>query len=68
MSSEKNELVTQAETLIDEAALFERISEIIENRKAYAGAYANREIVLMYWEVGDYINSVVLDGERAAYG
>ena len=55
-------------TQIDEAVLFKRVSEIIENRKARAGAYTNREVVLMYWEVGEYINSVVLDGGRAAYG
>ena len=57
MSKKKNEIV-----------LFERVSSIIENRKHRAGAYANREIVLMYWELGKYINSVVLDGGRASYG
>ena len=41
---------------------------IIEARKTNAAAYANREVMLMYWEVGHYINSVVLDGSRAAYG
>jgi predicted nuclease of restriction endonuclease-like (RecB) superfamily len=53
---------------IDEAALFERVADIIENRKARAGAYANREVTLMYWEVGQYVNSVVLDYKRAEYG
>ena len=62
------ELAVQGETQIDELALFRRISEIIENRKARAGAYTNREVTLMYWEVGIHINSVVLDGGRAAYG
>ena len=36
---------------IDEARFFERGSEIIENRKSRAGAYANREVTLMYWEI-----------------
>lgn len=36
---------------VDEARLFERVSEIIENRKSRAGAYANREVTLMYWEI-----------------
>jgi predicted nuclease of restriction endonuclease-like (RecB) superfamily len=54
--------------LVDEAALFNRVSEIIENRKFRAGAYANREVTLMYWEVGQYVNSVLLGGERAEYG
>jgi len=30
--------------------------------------YANREVTLMYWEVGHHIRSTVLDGERAEYG
>jgi len=48
--------------------LFERVSIIIENRKSRAGAYANLEVTLMYWEVGQYIGSMVLDGDRAGYG
>ena len=29
--------------------------------------YANREVTLMYWEIGHYIGSVLLGGERAEY-
>ena len=54
--------------VIDETALLERVAEIIEIRKARAGAYANREITLMYWEIGQYIGSVVLDYKRGEYG
>jgi len=54
--------------MIDEAALFAHVSAIIENRKSRAGAYANREVTLMYWEIGQYVGSVLLGGERAAYG
>lgn len=69
MSKKKSQaLSVQGEKQIDEAALFERVSAIIESRKARAGAYANREVTLMYWEVGRHINSAVLDGGRAAYG
>ena len=53
---------------VDETSLFARVAEIIETRKTRAGAYANREVTLMYWEIGRYINSVVLGGERAEYG
>ena len=53
---------------VSEHSLFARVAEIIETRKSRAGAYANREVTLMYWEIGRYINSVVLDGERAGYG
>jgi len=53
---------------IDESTLFKCISEIIENRKFRAATYANSEVTLMYWEVGRYINSVILDFKRAKYG
>ena len=68
MANNKQELAAQGDMQIDEAALFQHISEIIKKRKARAGAYVNREIALMYWEVGIHINSVILDGGRASYG
>jgi len=68
MSKKKNELTVQGVTIIDETALFESVSAIIENRKSRVQAQVNREISLMYWEVGVQINSIILDGERAAYG
>jgi predicted nuclease of restriction endonuclease-like (RecB) superfamily len=61
-------LVTKPECAIDEVALFERVTAIIENRKARAGAAANREVTLMYWEIGQHIDSVLLGGERGEYG
>jgi len=53
---------------VDETQLFQRVAAIIEGRKAQASAYANREVTLMFWEIGQYINSVLLGDERAAYG
>ena len=53
---------------LDENSLFTHISKIIEKRKYRAGMYANREVTLMYWEIGRYIGSVLLGGERADYG
>lgn len=50
------------------AALFKHVSAIIEKRRYRAGAYANREVTLMYWEVGSYINSNILRNKRAEYG
>ena len=68
MGKKKNEITVKEETGIDEIALFERVSAIIESRKHRAGAYANREVTLMYWEVGEHISSVLLGGTRAEYG
>ena len=53
---------------IGDDLLFERVTTIIENRKARAGAVANQEVTLMYWEVGKYIGSALLGGERGTYG
>ena len=68
MAEKKQELAVRGDGQIDETALFKHVSTIIETRKHRAGVHANSEITLMYWEVGHYINSVVLDGVRAAYG
>jgi len=51
-----------------ENALFAHVAEIIETRKSRAGIYANREVTLMFLEIGRYINSAVLGGGRAEYG
>ena len=66
--SKKQEIISQNINMIDESALFEKVSAIIENRKYRAASYANSEVTLMFWEVGKYIGSVLLGGERAAYG
>ena len=68
MEKKKNEIATQNESQVDESALLERVSEIIENRKHRAQVSANSEVTLMFWEVGQYVNSVVLDEQRASYG
>ena len=62
MSVEKNNIK------IDEAVLYNNISAIIENRKFRAQVQANQESVLMFWEIGKYIGSALLSGERAGYG
>jgi len=56
------------EIMINETELFKKVSEIIENRKFRAASYANSEITLMFWEIGQYVDSVLLGGERAEYG
>jgi hypothetical protein len=55
MVNKKKPLTPAAtEPIVDEDALFARVAEIIESRKARARAYANREITLIFWEVGEY--------------
>lgn len=61
-------LMSRKASTHSEAALFKHVSSIIEKRRYSAGAYANREITLMYWEIGGYINSNILKNKRAEYG
>ena len=51
-----------------ESLMFSKVSEIIENRKCNAIFAANSQIVLMFWKIGNYINSAILGMERAEYG
>jgi len=51
-----------------ENLIFSNVSEIIESRKFNAISLANSQVVLMFWEIGKYINSAILGMERAEYG
>ena len=62
----KNEL--QLSDTEKENTLFSNVAQIIEKRKFNAISAANNQIVLMFWEIGKYINSVILGMERAEYG
>jgi len=53
--------------IVTATELFNRISYIIENRKTRAQSHANSEATMMFWEIGEYINSVLLEKERASY-
>jgi len=64
----KKELVVQDVTKIDETVMLEYISSIIENRKFRAQAHVNRESILMFWEIGKYISSILMNDGRARYG
>ena len=68
MNNKHKALATADSPQIDETSLFVRVSEIIESRKYRAITHANQETTMMFWEVGQHINSVVLDYKRAAYG
>ena len=68
IEDERNTLGTQNITSIDETVLFERVTAIIENRKYRACVHVNQEVTMIFWEVGCYINSIILDNKRARYG
>ena len=68
MAKEKNEIIKKSEALLDDSRIYDYVACIIETRKRNAGIYANLEVTLMYWEVGHYVNSIILNGNRAVYG
>jgi predicted nuclease of restriction endonuclease-like (RecB) superfamily len=69
MGKKKDLLMLQdTNSSVDEIALFNHVSEIIENRRSRAGAYVNHEVTMMFWEIGQHIGSAVLDGSRGQYG
>jgi len=69
MAKKKQEIKIATDTsVIDENKLFLHISKIIENRKTRVYSHANQETTLMFWEIGHYINSILLDNKRAEYG
>ena len=68
MAEKTKNIIVQTDKRIDEAALFDRVSAIIENRKTRVQIQANQETVLMFWDIGKHIGSILLGGERAGYG
>jgi len=64
MPKNKNEVAVQVMLMIDEATLFNDVSAIIERRKFRTQVKINHDAILMFWEVGKYIGSILLGGER----
>jgi len=66
ISKHKNE--PELANTANEDTLFSNVAQIIEKRKVNLVSAANSQIVLMFWEIGNYINSVILGMKRAEYG
>jgi predicted nuclease of restriction endonuclease-like (RecB) superfamily len=64
----KHKNCTQLSDIEQENIIFSNVAQIIEKRKFNAISAANSQIILMFWEIGTYINSVILGMERAEYG
>ncbi|NEQ25407.1 MAG: DUF1016 domain-containing protein [Microcoleus sp. SIO2G3] len=48
--------------------LFQEIGQLIDAAKHRAAAAINAEITLLYWQVGNRIQTEVLQGQRGEYG
>ena len=51
-----------------EQILYEEISEMIEQSRRVIYSRANAETVLLFWRIGQRVNSEVLNHKRADYG
>ena len=52
----------------DTSKLFTEISSLIESAKKNAYISVNKELLFLYWQIGNVITQKVLKGKRAAYG
>lgn len=48
--------------------LFSKIRQLIDAAKQRAAVAINSEITLLYWQVGEHIQTEILQGQRAQYG
>jgi hypothetical protein len=51
----------------DENLLFKDISEIINKRRRQVSVAVNSNLILLYWEIGNRINSTILYNKRVDY-
>ncbi|MDR2908093.1 MAG: PDDEXK nuclease domain-containing protein, partial [Bacteroidales bacterium] len=65
---QKNNTIIKLSDAEQERIIFANVSKIIEQRKFNAVSLVNNQIILMFWEIGTYINSVILGDMRAQYG
>lgn len=49
-------------------ALFESVRSLIEATKQTVAVSVNSAMSFLYWEIGAYINSYILENKRAEYG
>ena len=51
-----------------EKALIEKIRTLVETTKQTVAVNVNSAMSFLYWEIGAYINSYILENKRAEYG
>jgi len=52
----------------EDKALVEKLRTLIEAAKHKVAVTVNSAMTMLYWEIGTYINSYILDNKRAEYG
>lgn len=62
---EKNDQIVAT---VVQQSLMQDLRQIIEQAKGHVAATANYALTMMYWHIGNRINTEVLDNQRAEYG
>ena len=62
--SQDNQIVSQAAS----QSLIQDLRQIIEQARGHVAATSNYALTLMYWHIGERINTEVLENQRADYG
>ncbi|GHT00945.1 DUF1016 domain-containing protein [Bacteroidia bacterium] len=55
-------------TVIPEQALFNELSQLIEQSKVFVVSQANSTLTLLFWQIGRRVNETILQNQRAEYG
>ena len=53
---------------LNNTKLIEDVCQLIDKARMRLAVKANHEITVLYWEIGNRINTDLLDGNRAPYG
>ena len=56
-----------SELSTNEKELAESVKALIIGAKNKVAVYVNAELTMLYWTIGYYINSYILEGNRAEY-
>ncbi|MCU0551134.1 MAG: DUF1016 N-terminal domain-containing protein [Leptolyngbya sp. Prado105] len=51
-----------------DGVLFQEVKQIVDTAKQRAAIAINKEITLLYWQIGKLIQTEILKGQRAEYG
>ena len=48
--------------------LYDDIFRLVEEARTFVANTTNKTITIMFWKIGERINSALLDNQRAEYG
>ena len=65
---EKNQQNNFSQIAVIVEPLMQQLRELIENTRKHVASVVSDETAQLYWNVGNAVNTFVLQGSRAEYG